>query len=84
MWPNTVLSCLINSGIPIFRTFRGNEISSRNRRVRQIGGKIATEEGKQLLVRVIERLEKTRGSRNRDSTVSQPKMHDSKLHEFLL
>ena len=51
------------SGILIFRTSKGNENhGSKNRRVREIGGKLQclTEVGKQLLVRVIGKFEKMR------------------------
>ena len=47
------------------------QIGSRNREFEKSGVKLqcSTEEGKQLLVRVIRRFEKNEGSRNRDSTV---------------
>ena len=37
---NMLLTCSIYSEIPISRTSRGTQIGSRNRRVREIGGKI--------------------------------------------
>ena len=50
------------SGIPISRTSKGAKICSRNREVRNIGGKITLKQiqGKRLLVRVIGVFEKSR------------------------
>ena len=60
----------IYSGIPIFRTSKGNELVRKIGDFEKSGVKLycLTEEGKQILVRVIERFV-NEGSRNRDSTV---------------